>query len=255
MATWIVHLRVAEGLLDAIDELDRCQFLIGSLAPDSGLPDEKWQRFEPPPEVTHFGRIGRARWPFKDLKFYQKYLSVLSGPSKDNKEYSFLLGYFFHLVVDNLWDYHVGLPTRRKYLVQFNSDSQFIWKVKRDWYDLDFLYLKEHPECIFWNVFQKCECNEQYLDFLPLEAIRKRIEGIRSLYQNRDELKRRTKKRPFIYLSEETVGMFVKRSARQIRDIYDHLNKHTSDVSSCYSILELQPESAGREETERRIRP
>lgn len=61
MATWIVHLRVAESLLGTIDELDRCQFLIGSLAPDSGLPDEKWQRFEPPPEVTHFGRIGRSK--------------------------------------------------------------------------------------------------------------------------------------------------------------------------------------------------
>ncbi len=130
MATWIVHLRVAESLLQTIDELDRCQFLIGNLAPDSGLPDEKWQRFEPPPEVTHFGRIGRAKWPFKDLEFYRKHLSVLGGLGKDDKEYSFLLGYFFHLVVDNLWDYHVGLPTRRKYSVQFNNDSQFILEGK-----------------------------------------------------------------------------------------------------------------------------
>ena len=246
MATWIVHLRVAESLLGTIDGLDRCQFLIGNLAPDSAVPDEKWERVGPPPEVTHFGRGVPRGTPCEDLKFYRKYLSTPNGPGKDSEKYSFLLGYFFHLVLDNLWDYHVGWPTVRKYTTaQFDKNPELIREIKRDWYDLDFLYLKEHPECIFWNLFQKCECNEQYLDFLPLKAIRKRIEGIRSFYQNKDEIKRRTKPRPFIYLSEETANKFVERFSRQTKDIYDHLKKHTSDVSSCYSTLELHPEGAG----------
>jgi len=253
MATWIVHLRVAESLLGTIDELDRCQFLVGNLAPDSGLPDEGWYRFKPPHEVTHFLRPDRkkAKWPVKDLEFYRKYLSILSSTGEDKKKYSFHLGYFFHLVVDNLWNYHVIRPTEKQYSAQFDENPQFMWgQVKRDWYDLDFVYLKEHPECIFWKLLQECECNEQYLDFLPLEATRQRIEWIRAWYQNEDEIKRRTKRRPFIYLSAEMVDKFVEWSSRQTRDIYDHLNKHTSDVSSCYSILELQPGSEGIEETE-----
>ena len=48
MATWIVHLRIAEALLARRPELDAGQFAIGSVAPDSGLPDEKWENFTPP---------------------------------------------------------------------------------------------------------------------------------------------------------------------------------------------------------------
>lgn len=38
MATWIVHLRLAERLLPLIQGLDEAYFAIGSVAPDSGIP-------------------------------------------------------------------------------------------------------------------------------------------------------------------------------------------------------------------------
>jgi energy-converting hydrogenase Eha subunit F len=40
MATWIAHLRLAENLLEKIEGLDAAWFAIGSIAPDSGIPDE-----------------------------------------------------------------------------------------------------------------------------------------------------------------------------------------------------------------------
>jgi hypothetical protein len=43
MASWIVHLRIAENLLAKFPELDERQFAIGNIAPDSGWPDEKWE--------------------------------------------------------------------------------------------------------------------------------------------------------------------------------------------------------------------
>ena len=54
MASWITHLRVAENLLSQIEGLESSLFAIGNIAPDSGIPDEKWEKFNPPPEVTHF---------------------------------------------------------------------------------------------------------------------------------------------------------------------------------------------------------
>lgn len=56
MAIWIAHLRLAENLLARIPNLDEAQFAIGNIAPDSGVPDEKWEHFDPPKEVTHFVR-------------------------------------------------------------------------------------------------------------------------------------------------------------------------------------------------------
>jgi hypothetical protein len=41
MATWIVHLRLTENLLELIEGPDAAQFAVGNIAPDSGVPDEK----------------------------------------------------------------------------------------------------------------------------------------------------------------------------------------------------------------------
>ena len=60
MATWIAHLRIAENLLGLFPELDPAGFAVGSIAPDSGIPDEKWEKFTPPIEVTRL--ISSGDW-------------------------------------------------------------------------------------------------------------------------------------------------------------------------------------------------
>lgn len=113
---------------------------------------------------------------------------------------------------------------------------------RKNWYGLDFLYLWEHPESIFWGLFQKCECTEEYLDFLPTRAVRNRIEGIRRFYQNKEQFKYH-KNRPFVYLSVEVMGMFVERSTQKIKNIHDYLRNHKLDISRGSSVLQLQPGS------------
>ncbi len=102
MATWIAHLRLAENLLPMICGLDTHSFAIGNIAPDSGIPDEKWERFDPPSEVTHFLVSGNEGKHSADLEFYHRYVASLN-PLDNTEQFSFLLGYFFHLVTDNLW--------------------------------------------------------------------------------------------------------------------------------------------------------
>ena len=45
MASWIVHLRIAENLLGFIPDLEPARFAVGNIAPDSWMPDEKWENF------------------------------------------------------------------------------------------------------------------------------------------------------------------------------------------------------------------
>jgi hypothetical protein len=45
MASWIVHLRVTDKLLDQIPDLSPVEFVIGNIAPDSGVPNEDWSAF------------------------------------------------------------------------------------------------------------------------------------------------------------------------------------------------------------------
>lgn len=201
MATWIVHLRLAENLLDMIDGIDPIHFVIGSITPDLGTPDEKWEKFDPPGELLHFYLQDSPLWRSADLEFYRQYLQDFPNEGENIDRFSFLLGYFFHLITDNFWDNKIDKPTRTKFSAEFEKDSQFVWEVKRDWYGLDFIYLRNNPKSIFYRIFLECSFNCRYLDFLPVEAVHQRIAYIREFYQRKDEKIQALFKRPYIYLS------------------------------------------------------
>ena len=54
MASWMIHLRVADLLLDRIPDLDETAFVMGNIAPDSGTVSPDWSRYFPPKSVSHF---------------------------------------------------------------------------------------------------------------------------------------------------------------------------------------------------------
>jgi len=170
MASWIVHLRIAENLLPRIEGLDAALFAIGNIAPDSGIPDEKWEKFNPPPEITHYQTPGHPKRNCEDLRFYREYLAGYDHA--DQSGYSFRLGYFFHLITDNLWSREIGQPTKQKFPAEFAADKDFIWTVKKDWYGLDFQHVRAYSDSLFWRVFIPAEYNRADLPFLPEGAVK-----------------------------------------------------------------------------------
>jgi hypothetical protein len=215
MATWIVHLRIAENLLANFPGLDESQFAVGNVAPDSGLPDEKWEKFDPPSEVLHFSR-GDDRFSIScDLVFFRKYLGKMDF-SADPPRFGFLLGYFTHLVTDNLWSLEIGQPTLEKYKTRFDADKNFIWEVKEDWYGLDHIYVREFPYSLFRKTFLNCPYRADYLDFLPEKNIQVRVDYIREFYQRDDEKIDALLARPFQYLSKTDMDRFVDESSRKL---------------------------------------
>ncbi len=240
MATWIAHLRLAENLLNEIGGLDPYYFAIGNVAPDSGIWNEDTKRFEPPVEDTHFLVSHDDQWPYADLKFYREYLAGAAKGTSDIGLLSMLWGYFFHLVADNLWDHHIGRPTRERFAVEFDKDPEFIWEVKRDWYGLDLHYVRTHPEALYWRVFLECEYRQDCLDFLAPEAINQRLEYIKTLYQRKDEkIEKNYGNRPDKYLVENEMNDFVDETTHQLFGIYHHLTLNTIGSLDCSSSLEL----------------
>ena len=224
MATWIAHLRIAEHLLARIDGLDPSFFAIGNIAPDSGIPDENWQHFNPPSEISHFKLSSGADYALADLEFFRGHLLPLRDQKADPARLSFLLGYFFHLVTDNLWAGTVGLPTRQRFAQQFEADPDFIWEVKRDWYGLDFEYVREHPGSLFWRVFLDCEYDADFLDFMPPEAVQQRLAYIKDFYQRTDEkIEEHYLQHPGTYLTRGTMEDFTQDAVQRLHRIYQHL--------------------------------
>ncbi|NIM96424.1 MAG: hypothetical protein GTO18_22215 [Anaerolineales bacterium] len=240
MATWIVHLRLTENLLPLIHGLDASYFAIGSIAPDSGIPDENWENFTPPPEVSHFKASGGSARELADMDFYRRYLQSVDEVSNDPLRFSFLLGYFFHLVTDNEWSQKVGQPTQARFAEEFDADPEFIWEVKRDWYGLDFDYVRKHRDSIFWTVFLKTAYTHDYIDFLPQEAVQQRIAYIKELYQKTDEeIEEWYIDRPNLYLLQEDMDDFVSGTTDILYAIYQQLWEKGADHSDLTSALGL----------------
>jgi hypothetical protein len=239
MATWITHLRIAENLLSLLPDLDPACFAVGNIAPDSGIPDEKWEKFTPDPSSTHFGNVSDACRKLADLEFYRRYLLPWRG-SQNPGPVSFLTGYFFHLITDNLMSEKIAVPTTQRFSAEFASDKDFIWKVKKDWYGLDFIHVRDHPDCLFWRVFLDAQPESGGLDFLPLEAVQQRVAYIQQYYQRTDEEVKKAYNRPYIYLSRPEMDRFVDESTRQISRIYQQLWINGTTTDGFISALDLR---------------
>jgi len=240
MASWIVHLRIADNLLERIEGLDPAAFAIGNIAPDSGIPDENWEHFNPPSEVSHYKKFEGAKWNLADLDFYRQNLQPLKNHNFSQQRFSFFLGYFCHLVTDNLWGEAIYRPTQKRFAREFESDPEFIWEVKRDWYGLDFEYVRSHPDSLFWRVFLDCEYTQDFLDFMPSEAVKQRLEYIKELYQRTDEkIEIHYIKRPGCYLTRSEMDAFIQESADGLDLIYTALWLEGQSLTEVPSALDL----------------
>ena len=131
MATWTVHLRIAQKFIDSLDFLDKKEFIAGSLAPDCGYKIAE-RTFSPPPMVTHFSKTGMKNdCNYKD--FAKKYLLC----AKTNKERSFYLGYYIHLLTDILWSFIIYVPTYDMYGTDQKQNPELIKKIRADWSLID----------------------------------------------------------------------------------------------------------------------
>lgn len=209
MATWGAHIRLAEELLIHFPELDPLSFLVGNVGPDCGEPNEDWSQFSPPKTISHWIN---DKGIIDSEAFYRKHLNV---EVKDLKEYSFLFGYYIHLLTDIAWVDMFRAKTKvDSNYQQLHKDPKFIWTIKRDWYDIDHLYFRKTPSSIYHTLFKKVCAFPDYLDYYPVGAIQRQVEYISEFYSRTD----RDLVRDFIYLTEDEMDIFVLGTVRKIVD-------------------------------------
>ena len=212
MGTWISHLRIAETLLDRLPGLDQVAFTFGCLAPDSGVPNKDWTVFDPPKEISHFLPPGGGEGGVQDLLFYRQYLQP--GDRNENPAiYSFSLGYFVHLVSDRLWAAKIGSASRQCYMELFISRPEFeAWNIiKEDWYGLDHLYIRDHPNCLFWQVFLNEPTPASPFPFVHQKAFDDQMQYIRIFYSHPSpDL---NLERPFPYLNETAMTRYIEETS------------------------------------------
>lgn len=211
MASWMVHLRIADILLDKIPGLSAAEFVVGNIAPDSGVPNEDWSSFTPSKNISHFKDADKKVSP---SLFAAKYFTANRQMEYNNRQYSFYLGYLVHLLTDGLWSEKIARPTMKRFSEALEKDKHgTIGKIKDDWYDLDFLYLKRHPDFRAFNIYENAVgFPNSYMEEFSRDAFDNRREYITRFYrQTNDNLERH-----YPYLTEKEAEQFTLESAAEI---------------------------------------
>ena len=217
MASWMVHLRVAEALLTRVSTLCPREFIVGNIAPDSGVPNEDWSEFSPAPEISHFkvtdacGKLTVSPQGFAD-----KYLTAAQLAGYNARQKSFYLGYWSHLMTDVLWSRDIVASSKVADAESYRVDpTATIWKWKKDWYDLDFLYLRDHPDFAAFALYERATDFENvYMDEFSPDAFANRCVYITAFYH--DENEHGVLDRDYPYLTRERMDAFVESAAAEI---------------------------------------
>lgn len=90
VSTWLTHLRIAEKLKEKVHDVNLPYLLIGSIAPDSGVPDETNRIYIPSKEVTHCKiQTGENDTNMDITSFFNKYMLPEKIFLKSDKTRSF----------------------------------------------------------------------------------------------------------------------------------------------------------------------
>ncbi len=215
MASWMVHLRVADKLLDCLADISFREFVMGNIAPDSGLPNEDWTAYFPDKRTSHFqvqGPDGRERIQIES--FVDQYFTPALRQGYTKEQYAFFLGYLTHLLTDVEWARCICLPCMDKHMEeQLEDKHKFLWAMKADWYDLDFLYFKKHPDFRAFHIYENAQgFVNTYMDIFAEDAFDRRRGDIAGFYRGgRDNLERE-----YPYLTEGEADAFVGECAEAI---------------------------------------
>lgn len=203
MASWMVHLRVADRLLEHWPDLDAAAFVLGNIAPDSGVPNADWTAFDPPKSVSHF-----KAYPDPPEAFCAKHFNAGINRTYSRREYAFFLGYYVHLLTDAEWVSEVYAPFLRAHPDEAAADKdRLVRAAKEDWYDLDFLYLEQHPDFRAFSIYEHAEeLDNVFLDVFPNDAFADRRRYICDFYHGNEH---GDLHRAYGYLTPEQAEAFV----------------------------------------------
>ena len=218
MATWMAHLRIADKLLDRIPGLTQTEFVMGNIAPDSGVPNEDWTAYVPDGNVSHFKSTDAQG--LKEIhinEYVDRFYTPEQRKAYDEKQRSFYLGYLTHLLTDMMWAEEIVRPCIDRFRDLYEKDRyEWVWTMKKDWYDLDFLYLRQHPDFRAFAIYKNAVgFRNEYMDFFGEDAFDNRRVYITGFYQE----EKQDLDREYPYLNEREMEEFVDTKAEELRQL------------------------------------
>ena len=231
MASWMIHFRVAQAMLDggALGEYPERglseAFVMGNIAPDSGVPTPEGG-YSPDKNTSHFMRpfegVPAGQNPERcDPHLFAREWLIPALDRGDEAAAAFYLGYLCHLVTDNGWVRDFIYPAKVRFAHLRLVDgaetpegvARFYAFLKKDWYDMDFLYLRRRPDLPAYRLFLDAPRFEnEFLPFFPADAFEVRRSEIEAFYRKGvAAVEERS-----VYISEDEAEAFLQRVADEV---------------------------------------
>lgn len=252
MASWMIHFRVAQAMLDrgalgedperALSEA----FVMGNIAPDSGVPTSEGG-YSPDKNTSHFMRpfegVPAGQNPERcDPHLFAREWLIPAPDRGDEVAAAFYLGYLCHLVTDNGWVRDFIYPAKVRFAHLRLVDGaetpegveRFYAFLKRDWYDMDFLYLRRRPDLPAYRLFLDAPRFEnKFLPFFPADAFEVKRQEIEAFYRKGvAAVEERS-----VYISEDEAEAFIERVADEaLGDFGDLFGDFCSKLTSYSQI-------------------
>lgn len=194
MATWVTHLMIADSVMKQCPELDRHGFCVGNIAPDCNVENEDWTFFTPSREVTHW-MSGQRKVASDCHSFYKEYILKRKNEIQSQEKYSFLLGYYVHLITDAAFQWFIRDDKRVEdtwrrinadenlraraigYPKDWDSVKKLISKKERmhEIFSMEAEYLRDNPTSGYLTEIMHLKEFPDYIDYLPHGCIVRKI--------------------------------------------------------------------------------
>lgn len=231
MPTWVTHMMIADKVLEKLPQLDRRGFCVGNIAPDCNIQNEDWTVYTPSREKTHWMQGRRKSISDVDV-FCEEYIVKRREEISEGEEYSFLLGYYSHLITDAFFQKVIREEKRVAAVwARIRANEELMQRLKeletqsieplpetwdtvkrliskeqrmRELESLEAEYLQEHPESGYITDIMPLKEFPDYIDYLPHGSIAFKIPYLGSY------IPRIYKEAKFIGISREEFAEYVK---------------------------------------------
>lgn len=199
MASWMIHLRVAERVLSAFPRRDPTLFYIGNIAIDGGKVSADGLSVDPPVEVSHWTKTGR-KMDCDYAGFYETYCG------RGFRGEDFYFGCVSHLLTDVLFCRDYFYPLKEKYREEWNKDWSFVLRIKEDWYRKDRKFFREHPDFVPMRILSGVKgFRNIYLPWFEEDAVQEKLDELRAEFRDVGE----TEIPDCAYINENDLDDFV----------------------------------------------
>lgn len=205
MASWVTHLIIADSVMSQCPDLDRHGFCVGNIAPDCNVENEDWTCFTPSRRVTHW--MNEERKVASDCdSFCNEYIFKRKSNIQSHEQYSFLLGYYAHLITDAAFQWYIRDDKRvRDTWIRIKSNENLRLSAigyPNDWdavkklisknermheiYSMEAEYLRVNPTSGYLTDILTLKEFPDYIDYLPHGCIVRKV-GIMGYLPEVDE--------------------------------------------------------------------